>query len=110
MYKTGLQLRNHYKDFLGSTCNPRSLYVRSSGADRGIKSASALLAGLCPPSDRWIWYDELDSCKNLARMWQPITIQTVDKSLDSILYGASYCPAVDEEIKSIQIKRGTRKT
>lgn len=97
MYKMGLKLRNHYTDFLGSTCNPRSLYIRSSAVDRCIESASALLAGLCPPSNRWVWYDGLDSSQNLAQIWQPIAIQTVDKSLDSILFSEAYCPAADEE-------------
>ena len=101
LYKMGEHLRNHYSNhysnFLGDVCNPRSLYVRSSASDRCIESASALLAGLCPPNDRWVWCDGIDSCKNIAERWQPIAIQTVDKSLDSLLYPEADCPAAEED-------------
>ena len=97
MYKMGETLRKYYANFLGSTCNPRSLYVRSSASDRCIESASALLAGLCPPNDRWVWCESSDSCKNIALLWQPIVIQTVDKSLDSLLYPQSECPAAEKD-------------
>lgn len=96
MYKMGETLRKYYANFLGSTCNPRSLYVRSSLSDRCIESASALLAGLCPPHDRWVWCESSDTCKNIALLWQPIAIQTVDKS---------ECPAAENDrLKVIRSK------
>lgn len=109
MYEMGKRLRSHYSDFLGNVCNPRSLYVRSSASGRCIESASALLAGLCPPSGQWIWCGGIDECKDMAERWQPIAIQTVDILLDSLLNPNAVCPAAEEErlhvIQSIEVQK-----
>ena len=88
MYSFGQDLRKRYSHYLGDS--PKNIYLRSSASNRCIESASALVSGLYPPKNRWIWSKDL-----IAQFWQPIAIQTVLKSSDGLLVPNSDCPAAD---------------
>jgi hypothetical protein len=95
MYKFGQQLRERYKEYLGNT--PKNIQIRSSSANRCIESAAAVVAGMYPPENRWVW------SKNdpIANYWQPVAIQTVLKSTDGMLVTNSDCPAADAAYEEV---------
>jgi hypothetical protein len=95
MYKFGQQLRQRYKEYLGST--PKNIQIRSSSANRCIESAAAVVAGMYPPENRWIWSKD----DPIANYWQPIAIQTVLKSTDGMLVTNSHCPAADAAYEEV---------
>ncbi|XP_054166616.1 prostatic acid phosphatase-like, partial [Oppia nitens] len=95
MFTFGQQLRQRYGNYLGDS--PKNAYIRSSASDRCIESASALIAGLYPPKGRWVW----SLIDELAKIWQPIAIQTVDKSKDGLLVPNCDCPAADKAYEEI---------
>jgi len=95
MFKFGEYLRNRYNQYLGNT--PKNIYLRSSASNRCIESAAALVAGMYPPEDRWVWSKNV----SLAKSWQPIAIQTVLKSDDGLLVPNSNCPAADNAYEEV---------
>lgn len=48
MYELGLA---KYSDFLGNSCNPKEVFIKSCTSDRCIESA--LVSALYPPNDNW---------------------------------------------------------
>jgi len=75
MYKLGRFIRRRYDNFM--TDNMREVYSRSSDVDRCIESSNAVLAGLYPPSPRFLWSDLLP--------WLPAPVHTVPAESDLLL-------------------------
>uniref|UniRef100_T1JEQ9 acid phosphatase n=1 Tax=Strigamia maritima TaxID=126957 RepID=T1JEQ9_STRMM len=87
-FLTGKYLRHRYGTLINNTYNSKSIYVRSTNADRTLMSASSNLAGFLPPRGSQIWN------KNL--MWQPIPVHTLPEEEDYILSPNSECPKYDK--------------
>ena len=94
MYKLGEFLRLRYDGFL--TDDFREIYSRSSDVDRCIESSHAVLAGLYPPSKRFLWDQQLP--------WIPAPVHSVPAPEDYLLNeaGRKYVLEVIEEMKKIQ--------
>ncbi|CAG2105667.1 unnamed protein product [Medioppia subpectinata] len=84
MYSLGKYLRKRYDHFLGTS--PREAWVRSSARERCLESSAMLLAGLYPPTGRWVWN------RQLGHIWQPVPIKTVEFEKDGMLNPDSNCP------------------
>lgn len=82
-----LKLR-YYHNLLNG--NPRKVYIRSSDLDRSLESAQALLAGLNPPKNRWLW-----STTNELNNWQPKAIHTTTLNSDDMLSDEPNCFRLD---------------
>ena len=77
--------------------------------DRCIESVSALLSGMYPPKDRWIWGGE-NNDPELSKIWQPFPIETfMPKDEDTLLVPHKKCPKVDDEHKRISDSPEVRK-
>jgi hypothetical protein len=94
MYKLGKFMRRNYGHFL--TDSFREVYSRSSDVERCIESSNAVLAGMYPPSNRFMWNDEL--------LWTPPSVHTCPVRDDYLLNeaGTDVVAAIQEEIKLIQ--------
>lgn len=87
-YTLGGHLRKRYPDFI--TGDPHEIHVRSSDRDRCLASASCHLAGMYPPSGRWVWD------RNFP--WQPVAVHTRPVEDDPVLApGEQYCPEQTKE-------------
>ncbi|CAG2105666.1 unnamed protein product [Medioppia subpectinata] len=84
MYSLGKYLRKRYDNFLGTS--PREAWVRSSARERCLESVTMLLAGLYPPTGRWVWNHQL------GHIWQPVPIKAVEFEKDGMLNPDSNCP------------------
>ncbi|XP_064465178.1 prostatic acid phosphatase-like [Ornithodoros turicata] len=94
-YLLGGHLRNIYSNHGLITGNPHEIHVRSSDRDRCLASASCHLAGMYPPSGRWVWDDKFD--------WQPVAIHTRPVEEDPMLApGEGDCPAATKEDERIK--------
>lgn len=76
MYQIGEHLHERYGDLINY--NPRKIYVRSSGINRCLDSASSFLASFCPPKGYFDWNPNLK--------WQPIPINSMPREKDNVLY------------------------
>lgn len=101
MYKLGQFIRRRYDNFL--TDNFREVYSRSSDVDRCIESSHAVLAGLYPPTDRYIWNKDLN--------WIPNPVHSVPAPDDYILNeaGRKYIADVENEVKIIKKSDAVKK-
>lgn len=94
MYRLGQFIRRRYDHFM--TDSIREVYSRSSDADRCIESASAVLAGMYPPSERFRWNGDL--------LWVPAPVHSVPPQDDYLLNfdGKRYREEKDKERLKIQ--------
>lgn len=101
MYKLGQFIRRRYDHFLSDSI--REVYSRSSDADRCIESASAVLAGMYPPSDQFRWNNDLS--------WVPAPVHTVPAQDDYLLNfdGRKYKQERDAERLKIQQSEEVKK-
>lgn len=101
MYKLGKFLRRRYEGFLGDSI--REIYSRSSDVDRCIESSHAVLAGLYPPSERFLWNKEL--------RWVPAPVHTVPAPEDYLLNeaGRKFLIDVINEIQLVQKSEAVKK-
>ncbi|CAG2105668.1 unnamed protein product [Medioppia subpectinata] len=90
MYSLGKYLRKRYDHFLGTS--PREAWVRSSARERCLESVTMLLAGLYPPTGRWVWNHQL------GHIWQPVPIKTVEFEKDGV---NSICPMASRVMSMI---------
>ena len=100
MYKMGLKLASDYRNYTNEFCNPRQVYIICSASERSIQSSSALFTRFCPPTGRCIWCDE-PSCKDAAKYWQPIAIQTVVKAKDNLFNAFAPCKVAENAVNQI---------
>lgn len=96
MYEFGKALRQRYATFLGS--NPREVKAKSSAADRCLESSASLLAGLYPPTGRWVFDTSVPQ-------WQPVAIYSIPHPEDYLLYPDSYCPKAFEDVERVKKSR-----
>jgi lysosomal acid phosphatase len=72
----GEYLRNIYANFLSEYYNRNEVFVKSTDYNITLMSTNSLLSGLFPSKDNKIFNDSL--------IWQPITVNTADKSTDIV--------------------------
>lgn len=101
MYNLGKFIRKRYDGYL--TDNIREIYSRSSDVDRCIESSHAVLAGLYPPSDKFMWNKQL--------LWVPAPVHTVPTPDDYVLNegGTKYVKEVIQELLKIQESEAVKK-
>lgn len=94
MFKLGQYIRRRYDGFI--TDDLRKIYSRSSDVERCIESSMAVLAGLCPPRDRFVWDNQMP--------WIPIPVHTVPTPDDYLLNeaGKKYFQDFIKEIQNLQ--------
>lgn len=94
MFKLGQFIRRRYANFLSD--NFREVYSRSSDVERCIESSNAVLAGMYPPTKRFMWDSDL--------AWTPAPVHTVPAPDDYLLNeaGRKYVKDVESEIRLIQ--------
>ncbi|UXI14372.1 Testicular acid phosphatase-like protein [Sarcoptes scabiei] len=93
MFRIGSKLRHYYSSYLENVSN-KNIYARSSPRRRCLESCSMVLAGLFPPRPDEIWNQDPngeEDGKQLAKLWQPISINTVEASRDRLLYPEAEC-------------------
>lgn len=56
------------------------VHIRSTSVDRALMSAAVNLAGLYAPNSDEQWNS------NLGKLWQPIPIHSIPRSLDKVHY------------------------
>lgn len=88
MYLLGKYFRLKYYNLLLNG-NPRKVQVRSADYDRCLESAQALLAGLNPPKENWIWSSATNN--DWLVNWQPKAIHSEDPREDDLLSSTSTC-------------------
>lgn len=93
MYLLGKFLRLRYYQRLLQG-NPRRLSVRSENSDKCLESAQALLAGLNPPRDKWLWSTSGQD-DQLAKEWQPKAVHTTFEHQDDLLSSQTKCLQMD---------------
>lgn len=76
-YELGKALRSFYKGFLNETISLNKIRVESTDYNRTLMSASAVLAGLYPPTPAQTWSDDLP--------WYPLPIHTRPSQQDRVL-------------------------
>ena len=96
----GSKLAKDHRNSTNEFCNLRQVYIICSASEWSIESVSALFTRFCPPSGRWIWCDE-PSCKDAAKYWQPIAIQTVDKAKDNLFNVFAPCKVAENAVNQI---------
>ena len=89
MFEFGLTIRLKYQDYL--TDSPRDVSVRSSALIRTLESSQVFMAGLYEPKGFWIWNND----SNVAKVWQPIAVNTVLPEDDGLLRTSAICPKAD---------------
>lgn len=90
-YNLGKYLKKTFIDdlgFLPPTFNVDEVRVRSTGYDRTIMTAQAVMTGLYPPATE----EEKWNPENPLFPWQPIPIHSVPKKDDLILRYGNRCP------------------
>ncbi|XP_054154583.1 prostatic acid phosphatase-like [Oppia nitens] len=90
LYAAGVQFRQRYDQFLGSS--PKLVRMRSTSKSRCLESAQLMAAGLYRPRNQWIWQPS----SGLAQQWQPVPVQTVPAEIDAMLYYGANCPQTDK--------------
>ena len=70
---------------------PKNILALSSPVRRVIESNLAVLSGLLPPTPEWIW----SNMTELARLWQPIAVQTDSPTTAFMLGEDAPCPEAD---------------
>lgn len=95
MFLIGTKTKQRYSNYL-KYVTPRDVYARSSSAERCLESASVFTASLIQPvtdsnNRSWIW----DAEKDFSSVWQPIAINTIDKTQDGLLVTTANCPAAN---------------
>lgn len=93
MYLLGKYLKLRYYQLLLDGGDPRKVYVRSADSDRCLESAQALMAGLLPPKDKWIW----SSQGELNNNWQPKAIHSALAADDDLLSAESECLKLEDK-------------
>lgn len=94
MYSLGRFLRLKYYQLLLNG-NPHLLYARAPDTNLHLESAQALISGLNPPKDQWVWSLESFDVSN----WQPIAIHTNELKYDDLLStDTSNCYRLEQEL------------
>lgn len=91
MYLLGKFLKLRYYHLLLNG-DPRMVTVRSADSDSSLESAQALLAGLNPPKDSWIW-----SSTGELTNWQPKAVHTTAAADDDLLSESPVCFRLDQD-------------
>lgn len=92
MYLLGKYLKLRYYQLLLNG-DPRKIYIRSADSDRCLESAQALLAGLNPPKDKWVWSQQGE----LNNQWQPKAVHSAQAADDDLLSGESECLKLEDK-------------
>lgn len=91
IYRYGKLLRQRYKNYV-ENLSVRNVRAQSSPSRRCVESSQLLLAGLFPPKQSWSSSDD----DELARLWQPIAVESVEKSRAWLLNSEADCPAATQ--------------
>lgn len=81
MQDYGVYLTKRYENFLNLTYSPTRAFVRSTGYDRNLQSAEALLSGIFQPSSFQKW----TSIEGKTG-FMPIPIHSNDKLVDPVKF------------------------
>lgn len=91
----GQWLRKRYDFFLSDKYRPQDVYIFATNLDRTISSASAVSAGLYPPTDNQIWNQNL--------LWLPIPIKTAPHECNTIIVHDRKCPRYEKLLKETKM-------
>lgn len=109
LHLLGQMIRDRYDKFLNGSVNKNIRISRSSGSLRCLESAQVFLAsfmGLGDPerhfdANKLIW----NSSQPLARLWQPVNIQSMPAKMDALLAESAVCDKLESEYTD-NINRG----
>ncbi|XP_043649078.1 venom acid phosphatase Acph-1 [Drosophila teissieri] len=94
LYKIGKQLRQRYKDFLPAYYQPDVIRAQSSESPRTLMSMQMVLAGLFPPENTPMEWNQLLN-------WQPIPIVMEPEATDVRIRMKAPCPRYDEAVLEV---------
>ncbi|XP_039484977.1 venom acid phosphatase Acph-1 [Drosophila santomea] len=94
LYKIGKQMRQRYKDFLPAYYQPDVIRAQSSESPRTLMSMQMVLAGLFPPENTPMEWNQLLN-------WQPIPIVMEPEATDVRIRMKAPCPRYDEAVLEV---------